>query len=100
MRNGDEDGGYTVVVNQEEQYSVWPVGRECPRGWWETGFRGAKEECLEHIKGVWTDMRPLSLRRAITDGNRSAKRPNQARPRSTARRPKRPRGRRQERSES
>jgi MbtH protein len=54
---------YRVVVNHEEQYSIWPVDREIPLGWSEVGKRGKKEECLAYIAEVWTDMRPLSLRR-------------------------------------
>jgi MbtH protein len=53
---------YKVVVNHEEQYSIWPADREIPAGWKDVGKRGSKEECLAHIKEVWTDMRPLSLR--------------------------------------
>jgi MbtH protein len=53
---------YDVVINLEEQYSIWLAGREIPAGWQATGFRGAEEECLTHITSVWTDMRPLSLR--------------------------------------
>ncbi|HEY3121482.1 MAG TPA: MbtH family NRPS accessory protein [Vicinamibacteria bacterium] len=56
---------YAVVVNHEEQYSIWPEGREVPRGWRKTGTSGSREECLAHIKEVWTDMRPLSVRRAL-----------------------------------
>ncbi|MDT0532818.1 MbtH family NRPS accessory protein [Micromonospora sp. DSM 115977] len=54
-----------VVVNDEEQYSIWPDGREIPAGWREEGFVGPRARCLEHIDSVWTDMRPLSLRRAM-----------------------------------
>lgn len=53
---------YDVVINHEEHYSIWPAGREIPNGWSATGFSGTKEECLAHIKEVWTDMRPKSLR--------------------------------------
>lgn len=53
---------YKVVVNQEEQYSIWLAGRENPLGWDEVGIQGTKAECLDYIKEVWTDMRPLSLR--------------------------------------
>jgi len=53
---------FRVVANSEEQYSIWPVYRENPVGWRDTGKSGPKEECLAHIKEVWTDMRPLSLR--------------------------------------
>lgn len=54
---------YKVVVNDEEQYSIWPADRETPRGWRDAGKSGIKPECLEYIKEVWTDMRPLSLRK-------------------------------------
>jgi MbtH protein len=54
---------YKVVVNHEEQYSIWPVDRETPLGWRDAGKSGIKPECLEYIKEVWTDMRPLSLRK-------------------------------------
>lgn len=54
---------YKVVVNHEEQYSIWPVDRENPPGWRDAGRSGPKEECLAYIKEVWTDMRPLSLRK-------------------------------------
>lgn len=53
---------YNVVVNHEEQYSIWPTYREVPLGWKDTGKSGSKEECLDYIKEVWLDMRPLSLR--------------------------------------
>jgi MbtH protein len=56
---------YKVVLNHEEQYSIWPEDRENPRGWRDAGKSGTKEECLAHIREVWTDMRPLSVRRAI-----------------------------------
>jgi uncharacterized protein YbdZ (MbtH family) len=56
---------YLVVLNDEEQYSIWAAHRELPAGWKESGFRGAKDDCLAHIDQVWTDMRPLSLRRQM-----------------------------------
>jgi MbtH protein len=56
---------YTVVVNHEEQYSIWPADRELPLGWNAAGKTGLKAECLEYIKEVWTDMRPLSLRQQM-----------------------------------
>ena len=56
---------YTVVVNGEEQYSIWPADRETPAGWKDAGKSGTKEECLAFIKEVWTDMRPLSLRKKM-----------------------------------
>ena len=53
---------YQVVMNQEEQYSIWPAGREIPEGWTAVGKQGPKAECLAYIEEVWTDMRPKSLR--------------------------------------
>ncbi|HEV2374794.1 MAG TPA: MbtH family NRPS accessory protein [Streptosporangiaceae bacterium] len=53
---------YDVVINEEEQYSIWRTGREIPEGWRAAGFQGRKSDCLEHIEKVWTDMRPKSLR--------------------------------------
>jgi len=65
-READRDETiYQVVVNDEEQYSIWPAGRELPRGWREVGQEGSKADCLEHIGRVWKDMRPLSLRRSM-----------------------------------
>ncbi|MBB5062620.1 MbtH family NRPS accessory protein [Granulicella mallensis] len=51
-----------VVVNSEEQYSLWPLDRKLPLGWISSGFTGTKDECLKHIASVWKDMRPLSRR--------------------------------------
>jgi MbtH protein len=56
---------FIVVLNAEEQYSIWPMGRPVPEGWAANGISGSKEECLSHIEEHWTDMRPLSLRRAM-----------------------------------
>ncbi|GAA2944708.1 MULTISPECIES: MbtH family protein [Streptomyces] len=56
---------YRVVLNDEEQYSIWPAGRELPAGWNAEGTQGTREECLARIDEVWTDMRPLSLRRRM-----------------------------------
>ena len=56
---------YKVVLNHEEQYSIWPADRENPLGWRDGGKTGLKQECLEYIKEVWTDMRPLSLRKQM-----------------------------------
>ena len=56
---------YKVVINHEEQYSIWPADREPPLGWQEVGQQGLKAECLAYIKDVWTDMRPLSLRQKM-----------------------------------
>jgi MbtH protein len=60
---GDDATLYKVVVNHEEQYSIWFADRENPPGWSDAGKQGPKEECLAYIEEVWTDMRPLSLRK-------------------------------------
>ena len=57
---------YKVVVNHEEQYSIWPADRENPLGWRDAGKTGCKRECLTYVGEVWTDMRPLSLRRTLS----------------------------------
>ena len=62
-----DDTRYDVVVNHEEQYSIWPVDQPLPAGWQREGMTGSKDECLAHIELVWTDMRPLSVRRAIAE---------------------------------
>ena len=56
---------YRVVLNHEEQYSIWPDWRENPAGWRDAGKKGPKQECLAWIDEVWTDMRPLSLRKKM-----------------------------------
>ena len=61
---------YKVVVNHEEQYSIWPAYREPPLGWREVGKEGPKDECLAYIGEVWTDMRPLSLRKKMEEMER------------------------------
>jgi MbtH protein len=63
----DEDDRtiYVAVVNHEEQYSIWPEGRELPLGWRDAGKRGTRAEVLAWIEEVWTDMRPSSLRAAM-----------------------------------
>jgi MbtH protein len=64
---GDQEDAtiYKVVVNHEEQYSIWPAYRENALGWRDAGKTGSKAECLQYIKEVWTDMRPLSLRQQM-----------------------------------
>jgi MbtH protein len=56
---------FVVVLNEEAQYSIWPDGKEIPLGWKADGVKGDKQVCLDHIKEVWTDMRPLSLRKQM-----------------------------------
>jgi MbtH protein len=64
----DEDATiFAVVVNHEEQYSIWHADKTIPEGWRESGFSGKKSECLAHIDTVWTDMRPLSLRKRMAE---------------------------------
>jgi MbtH protein len=62
MSFDSEDMIFRVVVNHEEQYSIWPEYKDIPAGWREVGKTGIKKECLDYIETVWTDMRPLSLR--------------------------------------
>jgi len=67
-RDEEEDQRiYTVVVNHEDQYSIWFADRQLPLGWREVGKQGLKSECLAYIKEVWTDMRPLSLRKQMAE---------------------------------
>lgn len=60
-----EDITFHVVLNDEDQYSIWPDYKETPAGWRREGFSGDKAACLAHIDRVWTDMRPRSLREAM-----------------------------------
>jgi MbtH protein len=63
MSSAEEDTTvYRVVINHEEQYSIWPEWKEIPAGWRAVGPTGTKDQCLAYVKEVWTDMRPLSLR--------------------------------------
>lgn len=61
----DDDTLYHVVINHEEQYSIWFADREPPAGWTVVGAAGRKQECLDRINELWTDMRPMSLRKAM-----------------------------------
>jgi MbtH protein len=58
------DVEYFVVVNDEEQHSIWPTHRQVPPGWRDVGVQGSKEQGLDHIERVWTDIRPRSAREA------------------------------------
>ena len=64
----EPDESFEVVVNHEEQYSIWLVGRDLPLGWRTAGKHGTRAECLAYIAEVWTDMRPLSLRQSMKSG--------------------------------
>ena len=69
----DEDTTlYRVVVNHEEQYSIWPVERELPAGWRDAGKEGPKDQCLAFINEHWTDMRPLSLQKQMAAASKPA----------------------------
>ncbi|MEY9875808.1 MbtH protein [Streptacidiphilus sp. MAP12-33] len=63
----DDRTVYRVVLNDEEQYSIWWAARELPAGWREEGTTGTREECLARISEIWTDLRPLSLRRRMAE---------------------------------
>lgn len=63
-----DDDVYRVVRNDEEQYSIWWADRDLPPGWTAEGTSGSKQECLDHIGQVWTDMRPRSLREQMAQG--------------------------------
>jgi uncharacterized protein YbdZ (MbtH family) len=67
MSADEDDVTYAVVVNDEEQYSIWPQWSEPPAGWRAVGRTGSRKDCLDHIDAVWTDMRPLSLRRRLEE---------------------------------
>lgn len=71
MSSNDDGQIYRTVVNHEEQYSIWPANRELPAGWREAGKAGTKSECLDYIDQVWTDMRPLSLRKHMEESARN-----------------------------
>ena len=60
---------YKVVLNDEEQYSIWQFGRENPAGWYDEGTSGSREECLEHIEKVWVDMRPRGVREQMSQNS-------------------------------
>ena len=65
MQPDEDTTTYRAVVNDEEQYSIWPADRELPAGWRDAGRTGPKADCLQYISEVWTDMRPLSLRQRL-----------------------------------
>jgi len=71
MEEREDNTIYKVVVNSEEQYSIWPADRENPLGWNDAGKSGTKAECLQYIEAVWTDMRPLSLRKKMEEDEAS-----------------------------
>jgi MbtH protein len=72
MEEREDNTIYRVVMNHEEQYSIWPADREKPLGWKDVGQGGTKAECLAYIKEVWSDMRPLSLRKKMEEATRKS----------------------------
>jgi MbtH protein len=72
MNESEDSTVYKVVVNHEEQYSIWPADRENPLGWKDAGKVRPKADCLAYIKEVWTDMRPLSLRKKMDEERKKA----------------------------
>lgn len=67
MFDGNTDDQFKVVCNHEGQYSLWPANRNNAPGWHDGGFSGRKDECLQYIKEVWVDMRPMSLREKMRE---------------------------------
>ena len=67
----EDTATYKVVMNHEEQYSIWHADRDNALGWEDVGKSGTKDECLAYIKEVWTDMRPLSLRKQMETAEKS-----------------------------
>ena len=65
MDKEEDTREYQVLVNSEEQYSLWLAGQAVPNGWRQVGPTGQKQVCLDYVKEVWTDMRPLSVRKAM-----------------------------------
>ncbi|QSB16330.1 MbtH family NRPS accessory protein [Natronosporangium hydrolyticum] len=77
MQDEEDTNTYAVVVNDEEQYSIWLDDQPLPDGWRREGVVGGKAECLAHIEQVWTDLRPLSLRRWMDEQQSTAERGDQ-----------------------
>jgi len=69
----DERFEYQVLVNHEEQYSLWPTFKEIPNGWRQVGSIGSKQDCIDYVERVWTDMRPLSVRKQLAQAQAERK---------------------------
>lgn len=67
LTSESNEENFLVVINDEEQYSIWLAEKPVPAGWRAVGKRGSKADCLEYIESVWTDMRPLSLRKRMAE---------------------------------
>ncbi len=72
--DNDEARMFIVLINQEEQYSLWPSGRPIPAGWHRVGSEGSRAACLAYIEKVWVDMRPLTLRRKMNEASAADRR--------------------------
>ena len=70
--NSSSEPNYQVVISDEGRYSIWPDYKEIPWGWRAADKQGTKQVCLDYIAEVWTDMRPLSLRRQMDEGSEGA----------------------------
>jgi MbtH protein len=64
-KNTSNETTYRVLVNHEQQYSLWPTNLPIPAGWSDVCVNGSREQCVEYVERVWTDLRPLSLRQAM-----------------------------------
>jgi MbtH protein len=71
MTSQQPEPRFMVVLNDEEQYSIWPAGSDPPAGWYGAAVSGTREECLDQIERLWTDMRPKSLRKAMDQSGAS-----------------------------
>ena len=67
-QKNEHRSNFCVVINSQEQYSYWFADSQLPAGWKSTGFIGSREECLTEVENIWTDMRPLSVRKALDTG--------------------------------
>ena len=65
MSEEEDNEEYICLINEEEQYSIWFAWKEIPLGWKQVGPKGTKQEVLNYVKEVWTDMRPKSLRKQM-----------------------------------
>lgn len=64
----DENGIFQVLVNDEEQHSLWPTFKEVPQGWRAVFGPAGRQECLDYVDANWTDLRPKSLRDSMAAG--------------------------------
>lgn len=67
MNYDPADIQFHVVVNAEQQYSIWPEYKAMPAGWQEIGISGDRQACLAYVSGIWTDLSRRSLRDAMAE---------------------------------